>query len=74
MSNHDDRGLFHRFIYGGLNLLLAFCVQGAGGFVKENDPGIPQKRPGDGNPLAASVFTSLFCSRLMWLAVSPSSI
>ena len=34
-----------------LNLVLCFGIQAASGFVQNQQPGIMQNRPGDGNPL-----------------------
>ena len=51
----DDAGLtFPGLVQSLLNYLLTLCVQSRGGFVQEEDLGVPHKSTGNGNSLLLS--------------------
>ena len=59
----DENGpVFPQLVEGRLDLRLGFVVQRTGGFVEDQDGGIFQEDPGDGDPLAlaAGKFDAVF--------------
>ena len=52
MGDHKSSAPFQQAAQTLLNVKLAFCVQIRGRFVEDENFGVGQKRPGNGNPLA----------------------
>ena len=67
---HDAGATLPGFVQGLLHYLLALCVQGRGGFVQQQDLGVPHQGTGDGNPLLLSTAElCTFCSYVSIVAL-----